>query len=468
MRSERWSDARAACQKLPGEKEVPAALRARAAWIEAARGKVPEARRMMRAVVKDHPLHRWAWDRLLEWGFRDEQATALYLEDAKAHCAVFPGEPPAHGYLGDAFRRTGRTREAEAAFRRSLALDPDYEWGRLALADMLIEAGRAADAEKALAVGDPTPPLLLRRIQAGIAQPNMALASRSFVELLIAPSADDDLRRRARELFVSAKQQPELRKGFEAALAVDDAPEGVASAYVEWLGAEKDWGACDALLQKLARGRPALRTAALAGYVRTLRAAADKSRLVRLTKSERAALRADDFLWSLAGHALSLVDDRGAVEWMQDWPRRKTSPWALNGLAISLRHLHRAEEAVRVSRRALSLPADHITPCHRAWIAIEEALEGDAKKAESLLSGLEPPEESKAFYEALALLARAAIAVRRSRAAGFAEARRLIQQADSLTGRNNRDSLPLRKRIIQLVVREVGTIQAWLTFSALG
>jgi hypothetical protein len=147
---------------------------------------------------------------------------------------------------------------------------------------------------------------------------------------------------------------------------------------------------------------------------------------------------------------------------MQDWPRRKSSPWALNGLAISLRHLQRAQEAVRVSRRALLLPPDHITPCHRAWIAIEEALDGDARKAESLLSGLEPPEESKAFYEALALLARAAIAVRRSRAAGFAEARRLIQQADALSGRNNRDSLPLRTRTIQLVVREVGTIQAWL------
>jgi hypothetical protein len=147
---------------------------------------------------------------------------------------------------------------------------------------------------------------------------------------------------------------------------------------------------------------------------------------------------------------------------MQDWPRRKTSPWALNGLAISLRHLDRAEETVRVSRRALSLPADHVTPCHRAWITIEEALEGDAKKAESLLSGLEPPEESKAFYEAIALLARAAIAVRRSRAAGFAEARRLIRQADALTGRNNRDSLPLRTRTIQIVVREVGTMKAWL------
>jgi tetratricopeptide (TPR) repeat protein len=459
---ESWDEARMACRKLPGEKEVPAALRARAAWIEATRGKVAEARRMMRAVVKDHPLHRWAWDRLLEWGFRDKEAKALYLEDAKAHCAVFPGEPPAHGYLGDAFRRTGRPAEAEAAFRRSLELDPEYEWGRLALVDMLLEAGRAKDAEAALDVPDATPPLLERRIEAALAQRKPALARETFVALLAAPSADDDLRRRARELFVSAKAKPELRRAFDDALAGKGAPDAAASLYVEWLGAEKDWRACDAVLQKLARGRPSLRTAALAGYVRSLRAAEDRSRLVRLVKSQRAALRADDFLWSLAGHALSLVDDREAASWMQDWARRKTSPWALNGLAISLRHLHRAEEAVRVSRRALSLEPDHITPCHRAWIGIEEALAGDVDEAESLMGDLEPPEESKAFYDALALLARAAIAVRRSRAAGFDEARRLIQQADSLSGRNNRDSLPLRTRTVQLVVRETGTLRAWL------
>jgi tetratricopeptide (TPR) repeat protein len=417
---------------------------------------------MMRAVVKDHPLHRWAWDRLLEWGFRDEQATPLYLEDAKAHCAVFPGEPSAHGYLGDAFRRTGRPRDAEAAFRRSLELDPDYEWGRLALVDMLLEAGRGADAETALDVPDPTPPLLFRRIQAGLAQRKPALARESFAALLATKDADDDLRRRARELFVSAKAKPELRHAFDAALAGAEAPDAAASLYVEWLCAEKDWRACDALVQKLARGRPSLRTAALAGYVRGLRAAEDKPRLARLVKSHRAALRADDFLWSLSGHALSLVDDRGAAEWMQDWARRQTSPWALNGLAISLRHLHRAEEAVRVSRRALQLPPDHITPCHRAWVGIEEALAGDVDEAEALIGGLEPPEESKAFYDALVLLARAAIAVRRSRAAGFDEARRLIKQADSLSGRNNRDSLPLRTRTVQLVVREAGTVKAWL------
>ena len=448
----RTAEARAACQKLAGEKEVPPALRARAAWIEASAGRVQEARKMMRAVVSDHPWHRWGWERLLDWGFQHNGAAPSYLEDAKAHCEVFPGEPSAHGYVGDALRRSGRPREAEAAFRRSIELDPGYEWGRLALADMLLEEGRHQDAEAAVDVPGPTPPLLLRRIQAALARRKTELAQASFLELLAAEGADDDLRRRGRDAFVEAKMKAELRAAFDAALAQANPPDAAASLAMEWLGSAKDWRGCDALLARLEGPRPKL--AALVGYVRALRTQGKTRRLVRLTKEHRTALRSDDFAWGLVGHALSLVDDRATVDWMQDWPKRKSSPWALNGLAISLRHLGRADEAVRVSRRALQLPADHITPCHRAWVGIEAALDGSLDEAESQLDGLEPPAESKAFYDALALLARAAIVMRRSGRAGYAEARRLLKESAVLAGASNRDIAPLRRRTVDRVVRE--------------
>jgi tetratricopeptide (TPR) repeat protein len=417
---------------------------------------------MMRAVVKDHPWHRWGWERLLEWGFQLEGATPSYLEDAKAHCEAFPGEPSAHGYLGDALRRSGRPRDAEAAFRRSIELDPGYEWGRLALADLLLGAERPAEAAAAVDVPEPTPPLLLRRIKAALAQRNASLAEASLGELLAHPKADDDAKRRGRDAFVDAKAKAELRVAFDKALAAPSAPDSAASLQMEWLGSEKDWRGCDALMARLAQARPSLRLAALAGYVRALRTAGDRGRLARLTQAQREALRSDDFLWGLAGHALSLVDDRAAVDWMQDWPKRQSSPWALNGLAISLRRLRRPEEALRVSRRALELPADHISACHRAWLGIEAALDGSLDEAESLLAGLQPPQESKAFYDALVKLARAAIVVRRSGRAGYAEARRLIKESAGLAGLNNRDMAPLRRRTIDRVVREHRGIAAQL------
>lgn len=459
----RDDEARAACRKLPDEPETPAALRARAAWLEASLGRVGEARRMMRAVVKDHPWHRWSWERLLEWGFQQDSATPGYLEDTKAYCEVFPGEPAAHGYFGDALRRSGRPREAEAAFRRTLELDAGYEWGRLALADLLLGEQRAAEAAAVLDVPSPTPQVLVRRIKAALAQRKAPLAQASLGALL-ATSADDDTKRRGREAFVEAKAIAELQAAFEQALAGETAPDSAASLQMEWLGSRKDWRGCDALLKRLAQARPSLRLAALAGYVRALRGlgASQRGRLLRLAKSHRETLRSDDFHWGLAGHAIALVDDRAGVDWMQDWAKRKSSPWVLNGLAISLRRLRRAEEALRVSRRALSLPGDHITPCHRAWVGIEEALDGSLDEAESLLNGLQPPQESKAFYDALALLARAAILMRRSGRAGYDEARRLLGQSAGLAGRNNRDMAPLRRRTLDLVVRQHGGASAWL------
>ena len=274
--------------------------------------------------------------------------------------------------------------------------------------------GRTADAEAAS-----TCPRRRRRCCCGGSRPRSraqgdARARRASASCSLAKGADDDLRRRGRDAFVEAKATAELRAAFDKALARARparrgglAGDGVA-------GLRTRTGAAATRSWRASPGRPSLQLAALAGYVRALRTHGNTRRLVRLTKEQRTALRSDDFLWGIAGHALSLVDDRATVDWMQDWPKRKSSPWALNGLAISLRQLGAREEAVRVSRRALQLPADHIAPCHRAWVGIEAALDGTLEEAESLLAGLEPPAESKAFYDALALLARAAIVMRRS------------------------------------------------------
>jgi tetratricopeptide (TPR) repeat protein len=327
---------------------------------------------------------------------------------------------------------------------------------------MLLGERRAAEAASVLDAGEATPPVLVRRIRAAIAESRLPRAQASFVELLGAEKADDDAKRRGRDVFVEAAATEELREAFEQALAAPSPPDAAAALHVEWLGSHRDWRGCDALVARLPAARPALRRAALAGYVRGLRGAGEARRLKRLAKRERATLHADDFLWGLTGHALSLADDRAAAEWMRDWPRRATSPWALGNLAISLRRLHRREEALRVSRRALELAPDTVTPCHRAWVAIEAAIDGDLGEAESLLERLEPPEESKAFYAAIARLARAAIAARRSGRAAYDEARRLIREADGLAGRNNRDSLPLRRRVVDVVVRAHGGARAWL------
>jgi hypothetical protein len=79
-----------------------------------------------------------------------------------------------------------------------------------------------------------------------------------------------------------------------------------------------------------------------------------------------------------------------------------------------------------------------------------------------LLTGLEPPKEAKAFYDALTRLGQAAIVMRRSGRSGYEEARERIREAARLAGRNDRAFLPLHRRTVDLVVRLHGGFAAFL------
>ena len=52
--------------------------------------------------------------------------------------------------------------------------------------------------------------------------------------------------------------------------------------------------------------------------------------------------------------------------------------------------------------------------------------------------------------------------MRRSGGAGFEEAKRLVKQSDGLAGRNNKDTAQLRRRTVDLVVKQRGGVRAWL------
>jgi tetratricopeptide (TPR) repeat protein len=450
----RFSDARLACRKVAGEAEAPAALRARLAWLEAVEGRFVEARRLMRAVVRDHPQHRWAWERLLDWGLEHDSVGRLYLADAEGYAQAFPGEPVALGFLGDALRRAGRLEEAEAAFRRALERDAGFAWGRNALANLLVARQRAPEAEALLIEVDATPALLGARLRVAFAQPDLARARAVFVELLSRDDAGDEDLDRAREQFTSARATRELRQAYEAVVAGPEPPRLAAAGLAQWLASQRDWRGCNELLQRLQA--PALRGAVLDAYVRGLRDARESRRLKRLVRDQREALRGDDTLWAVVGSALWRFDVRAAVEWMADWPRRATTPWALHVLVPGLRRLGRLEEALRASRQALEMPPDNCTDCHRAWLAVEAALCGDPLEAAALCEGLELPSDSQDFYRALATLAQAALLARREGRAGFGEARRRIAEADALAGSDNVDYVPLRRRVIALVAAARG------------
>ena len=233
---------------------------------------------------------------------------------------------------------------------------------------------------------------------------------------------------------------------------------------MDWYAQASDWRATERLLGQL-RDHPALRREALAALVRALRDKKEARRLKTLLDRERGPLRADDFLWGLAGHALSLVDEAAARRWMGDWPVRHSSSWALSPLALSFRRIGRLAEAAQVGRRALECQRDHVTDCHRAWLAFDAAIVAGVREADELGRDLDFPEGSRPFYEGLRALTQAVLVMHRPGPArtAFAEARRLLREADRLMGgRLGRDYAPSRRRAVVAIARARGGVVAWL------
>jgi hypothetical protein len=287
-----------------------------------------------------------------------------------------------------------------------------------------------------------------------------------LAELLSSEQATDEVCREARDAFAKSGGSRALAEAFAAAAAGPEGPTRAALLWVEWLGKERDFRACDAVLATL-RDRPAARKEALASYVRALRGASDKKRLAKLLGREREALRGDDFLWGLAGHALSLHDDAAAARWLADWRSRRTSPWVLNATVLALRMVGEDAQAVAASRHALTLERDHTTDCHRAWLAVEEAIDGRVEAAEELARDVEAPEDCRTFYQGLVELVQAVLVVRRAgssdRDAALAEARRHLAAADHrCAGSANRHYRRLRARAVNVIARERGGFRGWL------
>lgn len=61
--------------------------------------------------------------------------------------ALYPDDPVLMGDLGSAYEASGELARAEEAYRRALALDPDFADLRLRLGTLLLRRGDAAEAE---------------------------------------------------------------------------------------------------------------------------------------------------------------------------------------------------------------------------------------------------------------------------------------------------------------------------------
>lgn len=391
--AKRFDEARAACRPAVFGDQPPADLRIMAANVEAERGEVIEAVKILRALVKDEPNYFPAWYQLADW-FRTTDEHGAYLEAAEAMAKLMPHYPLALGYLSEARIRTQDRDGAKQSLQRALQLDPNYEYAGTTLFDLQLE-DREFDAAEATVQrlrqylgGDETK---LRELKLALARDDYDTARQRFRELCLSESDSRSELDQAVAANEDDRWQKIVDEVLETFLDTAQANTNAAILWIERCASRKQWERCQGWLEALAAAGPELeerwRKASIA-WLGTLAEGRQKHRLRSYVETYRAALHADDKAWAQVGYNFYEIGDvRTALDWMRDWQKRtKLEPWMLWNLALALRQNKHERESRAVSQHALTLPPDHMTDPHLLLLAVDDLLRNEYESGQQRLA----------------------------------------------------------------------------------
>jgi tetratricopeptide (TPR) repeat protein len=385
VRAGRHDEALAACAP-PIFKEAPMILRGRAAWVEKQRGRGDEALARMQATVREFPDYYWGWSQLVEW-YEEKEDFAAMLVAAEQMVRLAPNYAPAYGYRGEARRHGGDLAGARADFARAFELDPAYQFAGLSLFDQQVLAGDFDDAEATLeglrrhvAAAD----VRFKEIKLHTRRKRPDVALRLLREACAQEKGWRWQFDQALQELADAGHGDEAERVLRLALAGETCHELAGEVLVERRAARGLWFDDAALAEFATLGEPGRK--ALMAHLSALGKAKQPARLTAFARRFEELLRRDTALWGHVGYAYgstAVSPDALIAAALHDWEQHADAkPWMLINLAIALRGLGRVEEAVRVHRHALTLEQHDFTlDFHHVWLALEDALAGDAKAA---------------------------------------------------------------------------------------
>jgi tetratricopeptide (TPR) repeat protein len=406
----RWEEARAACRPPAWNMHPPIELRGRAAWIIAQQGKLKEAIAEMRGVVADEPGYYWGWTQLWEWS-RDTNQFRLCLESAEAIVRINPQYEVSLGYLGEARLLNKDAKGAREAFRRACELNPRYSYGGMKLFDLQLESRdwkAAAAALTMLQTHDDNDYVKTRAVQLASRQRDCETATREL-RRLCAGSCNDNwpISAAVKEMY-DVGWQVAVQRILEEAMLIDSSPPEVGRQWIYLYTSRRQWS-CGKRLRELAVRSPAGLEAAVA-FIHEIYEAKEKWRFFRFLRSNEDWLRKNTRVWGSIGYALAgFRRHRRLVRWMADWRQRKDAEaWMLVNLVEGLRALGRDNEAIEVSRHALTIPNENNYGSHRAWLAVEACCQGRIEESRQLLAQLQKVSLTE-HYQILRVLAEAVV-----------------------------------------------------------
>jgi tetratricopeptide (TPR) repeat protein len=410
----RFEEALAACRPQFWQEDLPSPLRARAAWVEAARGDAQAAITQLRALLADDPHSFRGWSDLARLADACGE-DAIYVEAAEQMVRLEPQEARAHATLADARLRSGDRAGAKASFRRTFDLDREFRPAGMMLFDEQLADGEVEEAAATLADVEETLRdewSLARAVQLAVRRGQVDEAQLRLRELCVQPADDPWPYRTAVEAMAATGSGPAVTALLDEVVEQERANPNLGVLWVERRIACRDWKLERRLPALLKRGSVGARAAA--AYLEAL---VENGRTVparRFFKKYGPSLRCDLIAWGTVGSALlSLGEYRDALSWTDDWEERSgICPWMLHVRAFALRSVGRDAAAGEVSRQALTLESeDNSNGAHALWLAIDHLLAERAEEAGQLLGRINP-EELPPFYHLLHAMACATATVK--------------------------------------------------------
>ncbi len=470
---ERFDDAIRACEDGALVCRVDVyILRGRRAWIEARRRQLPEAVRLMRAVLADNASYVWGWSQLAHWLFEqgaiaDAAATLEQLQRLRPH------DPWVNRQLGFLRLKQNDHAGAQTAFATALRLAPTDVYAAQQIFDLQLQAedlSGAADTLRVMQTHQPGARTLASEIFLLLREKDRSPSIRKFQELCQSPDPDPWPIDSVADAFQRVGRSARALKILKRALKMNPCNPQVGTAAIRLLLSQRSDLTAVWLFMRFKPGEIQRRAAAplvqgLAGL---------KSRLLFrcLLWRRREVLARDDDAWGQVGFALSSFNQMKAVaRWLADWRTRPNiQPWTLFNLCLGLRHIGRYDEANAIANHVLQAWGHREGAADmRLFLAVEEALAGAISPALQHLK-LAVARENVAHDQELLALARALVEFQQSpvaeRANKFKPVRRQLGERFSAWRMLflMKDVRRTFRRAGKVVVREGGGWRARLWF----
>ncbi len=403
----------------------------RRAWVLGETGSKAEAAERLEELVRANPQYRWARHQLTHY-YRELKLGAKYHESAARQVELEPDNASAMEQLGHAAQLLERKDEAERHYRAALALDPQRAYALEQLVELLLGAGRHAQAREAFA----------RLCEALETDDRFALDARIACAAADSAGALEVLRAACRSARISAwglvqvtrpldeagQKQP-VTSELDRQVRATDARDVLGAAWIERVARHEHWKAASSRLLELPRD-----SQAEAGALRELLALAYKQEadfiVPGLMRKRPELLRRDVTAWGYVAAVLfRLRRHVDVIRWCSDWQRPDAEPWMLYNLVLALWNRGRIEHAAQVSERARLLGADHTSAQHEMLAACAAIRRGDLRAARAHHQH-SPQKPEEAFEQRVCELIAVVLELdaHPDRKAGFRAARRRLRE----------------------------------------